>query len=56
MGKKNGVKSSKTERERELIVGNDELEGSATAVTAVTATITIGGSCRSSTPSIYNHD
>jgi hypothetical protein len=48
MHKKNRVKSSKNERERELIVGNDELEGLATAATALTALTAIGGSCRSS--------
>jgi len=42
---KNEAKSSKTERERELIVANDELEGLASAVTAIRA---VGGGCRAS--------
>jgi hypothetical protein len=59
MGKKNQVKSFKTERERELIVGDDELEGLATAAIALTALTAIGGSCRRSgmvAPCVYNDD
>jgi hypothetical protein len=45
MGKKNGLKSFRIEGEHKLIVANDELEGLATAETAVTA-IKVWGGCR----------
>jgi hypothetical protein len=42
---KSEVKSSKTERERELIVGNNELEGLPMVAMALTLLTVIGRSC-----------